>query len=98
MKFGQKPCNIWHESKELKNSFSRLNSQINRLLLLDNLWEKTTGSKAKFWQLYAVKGSTIFVQVRVMAARHELLLKEKIIIKELNKNFDKPWIRKISIV
>ena len=98
MKFGQKPAKIWHETKELTNDFSKLNSQINRLLLLDNLWEKVTGSKAKFWQLYAVKGSTIFVTVKVMAARHELLLKEKTLIKELNKSFDKPWIRKISIV
>jgi hypothetical protein len=97
MKFGQKPAPIWHESKELKNSFSKLNSQVNRLLLLDNLWEKVTGSRAKFWNLYAVKGNTVFVKVKVMAARHELLLKEKELIKELNKNFEKPWIKKISI-
>lgn len=98
MKLGQKPGPIWHESKELKNTFGRFNSQINRLLLLDNIWEKVTGSKAKFWNLYAVKGSTIYVKVTVMAARHELLLKEKTLIKELNKSFDKAWIKKISIV
>ncbi|MDR0953680.1 MAG: DUF721 domain-containing protein [Elusimicrobiota bacterium] len=98
MKLGQKPGKIWHEASELQNKFSRINSQINRLILLENIWEKTLGSKAKFWVLDAVKGGTIYVKVKVTAARHELLLKEKIIVKELNKHFDKPWIKQISIV
>lgn len=98
MKLGQKPGKIWHETKELSNRFSKLNSQINRLLLLDNIWERVTGTKSKFWSLYAVKGNTIYVKVNVMAARHELLLRQKIIITELNKNFDTPWIKQISII
>ena len=98
MKLGQKPSKIWHEPSELKNSFSRFTGQINKLILLENVWARVTASKGKFWQLYAVKGSTIFVKVNVMAARHELLLKEKQLIEELNKSFDKPWIKKISIM
>ena len=98
MKLGQKPQPIWHKSAEVKGTFSRMNSQINRLLLLETLWDKTAGNKAKFWQLYSVKGGIIYVKVNVMAARHELLIKERELIKELNKNFDKPWIKQISIV
>ena len=98
MKLGQKPPVIWHETKELKNGFSRLNSQISRLVLLENLWEKSAGNKAKFWQLYAVKAGVIYIKATVPAARHELLLKEKQLIKSLNENFDKPWIRQISIL
>ena len=98
MKLGQKPRQVWHPSAEIKGSFSRMNSQINRLLLLEKLWEKLAGGKAKFWQLYAVKSGIIYIKVDVMAARHELLIKERELIKELNKNFDKPWIKQISIV
>jgi len=98
VKFGQKPPVIWHETKELRSGYSRLNSQISRLVLLDNLWQQKTGNKAKFWQLHAAKAGIIYVKVNVPAARHELLLKEKQLIKELNANFDKPWIKTISIV
>jgi hypothetical protein len=98
MKFGAKPPVIWHEAKELNKKFSKLNSRINKLLLLESLWEKQTGAKARFWRLDAVKEGTIYIKVNVMAARHELKLKEKDLIKELNKSFDKPWIEKISIL
>ncbi|MDR0646329.1 MAG: DUF721 domain-containing protein [Elusimicrobiota bacterium] len=98
MKFGKKPQAIWHESKELTNGFSKFNLQINRLMLLDNLWEKVVGSKAKYWKLYAVKGGTLYVKTAATAAKHELLLTEKQIIRELNKSFDKPWIKSISAV
>lgn len=100
MKLGQKPSKIWHETKELKNGFSKLTSQVDRLILLESFWLSVTAGKAKFWVLYGanIKTGTIFVKVNVMAARHELLLKEAQLITELNKNFDKPWIKKISIV
>jgi len=98
MKFGAKPPVIWHESKELKNSFSRLNSQLSRLLLLDNLWDKILGNKAKFWVLEGAQGGIIFVKVKTATAKHELALKEKELIKELNKNFERSWIKKISVI
>ncbi|MBQ4493334.1 MAG: DUF721 domain-containing protein [Elusimicrobiaceae bacterium] len=97
MKLGQKPPEVWHEPSELKNSFNRFSSQINRLVLLENIWNKTLGSKAKFWQLYAVQKNTIFVKVKVVSARQELLLNKETIIKELNKHFQRAWIKEISI-
>jgi hypothetical protein len=98
MKFGRKPQAIWHEAKELTNGFSKFNMQISRFMLLDNLWEKVVGGKAKYWKLHAVKGGTIYVKTAATAAKHELLLTEKQIIRELNKSFDKPWIKSISAV
>ena len=65
---------------------------------METLWDKIAGSKAKFWQLYAVKGGIIYIKASVPAARHELLIKERDLITELNKNFDKPWVKQISIV
>ncbi len=89
---------IWHKSDEIKSSFSKFNSTINRLILLDVLWNKVLGRKADYWVLDSVKGGSIYVKVTVMAARHELKLKEKEIIKELNKNFNTPWIKQIFII
>ena len=97
MKLGQKPPTIWHEPSELTNSFNRLTSQVNKLVLLESIWNKTVGSKAKFWQLYAVQKNTIFVKVKVVSARQELLLNKGTIIKELNKHFQRAWIKEISI-
>ncbi len=88
---------IWHGSNELKTGFNRFSSQINRLVLLENIWNKTLGAKAKFWQLYAVQKNTIFVKVKVISARQELLLNKANIIKELNKHFQRAWIKEISI-
>lgn len=89
---------IWHKSDEIKSSFSKFNNTINRLILLDVLWNKVLGRKADYWVLDSVKGGSIYVKVTVMAARHELKLKEKEIIKELNKNFNTPWIKQIFII
>ena len=89
---------VWHKSDEIKSSFSKFNSTINRLILLDVLWNKVLGRKADYWVLDSVKGGSIYVKVTVMAARHELKLKEKEIIKELNKNFNTPWIKQIFII
>ena len=97
MNLNQEPQKSWHEAKEISGKFNRLNSQINRLLLLENIWEKVIGSKAKFWQLEAVQKNTVFVKVKAVTARQELLLNKETIIKELNKYFQKAWIKEISI-
>ncbi len=89
---------IWHESKEVLNSFSKLNGTLNRLIILEKIWGKVLGPNAKYWVIDAVRGGTIYVKVKVMAARHELKLKEKEIIRELNKNFDRAWIKRILII
>jgi len=98
MKLGQKPPEIWHNSSELQGSFNRLNNQVNKLILLEKVWTKVLGSKAKFWQLDSVQKNTIFVKVKVVSARQELLLSKANIIKELNKYFQRAWIKEISII
>ncbi len=97
MKFGAKPPKIWHDSNEIKGGFSKLNSQINRLLLLESIWQKSLGDKSKFWLLDAVKGSTVYVKVPVVAARHQLILQERQLVNNLNKYFDKAWIKNIRV-
>lgn len=88
----------WHQSSELQNNFNKFNLTLNKLILLDNLWEQTLKGRSKFWVLEAVKGSTIIVKVKSATARHELLLKQQEVISVLNKNYSRPWIKKISII
>ena len=68
------------------------------MILLEKIWDKVVGSKARFWQLDAVQKDTIFVKVKVVSARQELLLNKAVIIKELNKYFQRAWIKEISII
>lgn len=96
--FRQDKKAVWHDSGEITNQFAGLNHKLGRLLLLESLWDKATAGRAKFWELYAVKGNILVVKVRSSAAKQELMLKQKDLIKELNKNFDKAWIKQISII
>ena len=98
MKLGAKPKKIWHNSSELSQKYNRLSSQINRLMILDYAWKKVAAGKEKFWKLAAVQKKTILVEVKLSVARNELISRREMMIKELNKFFDRPWIEKIEIV
>lgn len=98
MKLGQEPPKIWHEMSDLTGKFNSLNSQVKRLLLLEKVWDNVIGSKGKFWKLDGVQKDTIFVKVKVVAARQELLLNKEMLIRELNKHFQKAWIKEISVI
>lgn len=98
MKFGAKPRKIWNQSAELNGAYNRLNRKLNRLLVLDHVWNKLVGPKERFWKLTAVKADTLYVAVKWSVARNELVGRREMLLNELNKYFDKPWIKKIEIV
>ena len=98
MKFGAKPRKIWNQPSELSGKYNRISSKLNRLMVLDHVWAQLVADKEKFWKLVAVKGSILYVSVRLSVARNELIGRRDGLIKELNKYFDKPWIEKIEIV
>ena len=98
MKLGAKPREIWNKSSELNKKYNRLNSQINRLMILDYAWKKVVAEKEKFWKLIAVQKKSLLIEVKLSVARNELIARQENIIKELNKYFTKPWIEKIEIV
>jgi hypothetical protein len=98
VKLGAKPKPIWHNPSDLNKKYNRLSSQINRLMVLDYAWKKVTAGKEKFWKISAVQKRTILVEVKLSVARNELVARREMIIKELNKYFDRPWIEKIEIV
>ena len=87
----------WHSSNELLGPFNKLNKTLNRLMILDHVWNKIVGNRSKFWILKAVQGDCLFVSVRAAVAKNELLMRKKQLIAELNKYFDKPWIKNIEI-
>ena len=89
--------NIWHTPKELSEGPNSLSQQLNRLMILDQVWKKLVGNKSKFWVLTSVKGNTLYVEVNLSVAKSELIAKRAQLIKELNKYFTVPWIEKIEI-
>ena len=97
MKFGQNPKKEWRSSAELENRFNGLNRRLNRLMILDHVWNQLIGNKAKLWVLKAVKDDTLYVQVKISVAKNELIARRQQLIKELNKHFEQPWIGKIEI-
>lgn len=97
MKFGEKPRPVWCPSSVLNNRLNRLNARLNRLMILDHVWTQLVGSKGKFWVLHAVQRDTVYIKVRVAVAKNELIARREQLIKELNKHFEKPWIKRIEI-
>ncbi|MBO4675059.1 MAG: DUF721 domain-containing protein [Elusimicrobiaceae bacterium] len=97
MKFGQNPKKQWRSTQELVNGYSPLSQRLNRLVILEHVWKKLVGNKAAFWVLHAVQGDTLFVNTKAAVAKNELIARKTQLIKELNKNFTTPWIKKIEI-
>ncbi len=97
MKFGAPPRQTWYASANLDSRYNKLNSRLNRLLILDHVWTQLVGNKAKFWLLYAVQKDTLYVKVRVAVAKNELMARKHQLITELNKHFSTPWIKRIEI-
>ena len=98
MKFGAKPRKIWTSAEDLSRSFNPVNKRLNRLMVLNTVWQNAAGAKNKFWVLDAATDDTISVRVTSSAAKHDLAARSSQIIKDLNKYFDKPWIKKIEII
>ena len=88
----------WRSSQELAAPRSTLGRSLNRLMVLDYVWNQLVGNKGRFWVLHAVKKYTLYVQVKVSVAKDELTTKRRWLISELNKHFDTPWIKHIEII
>jgi len=88
----------WKTTEELKNNFGRFNQSLTRFMILNNVWEKEVGTKSRYWKLTAVQHSSLIVEVKVSTAKQELKARAKALIKSLNKNFERAWIREIKIV
>jgi len=97
MKFGATPRKTWYASANLSGRFNKLNTRLNRLLILDHVWTQLVGNKSKFWVLQAVQNDTLYVKVKVAVAKNELIARRQQLVGELNKHFSQPWISRIEI-
>ena len=97
MKLGQTPKKEWHCSGELNKDFTRLSKALNRLMILEHVWTRLVGDKGRFWELKGVQSGTLYVQVKMAVAKNELIARKRQLIREINKHFDSPWIKKIEI-
>ena len=98
MRLGQKPRKIWNSAADLTRGFNPLNNRLNKLGVLNSVWKNIAGDRSKFWVLDAADSDTIFVKVKSPAAKHALAGCCGDLVKELNKYFDKAWIKKIEII
>ena len=97
MKLGAKPKKNWRSPAESVGKFRSVQKQLNRLMILEYVWDHLVGNKKKFWVLKAVQGNCLFVETKAAVAKNELVARREQLIKELNKNFDTPWIKKIDV-
>lgn len=97
-RFLEKRSENWRKTTELKNNWNRFNSKFTQLMILDRLWDQEIGARSKYWKLTAVKYGTLLVEVNVATAKQELMARSKTLVRNLNKNFDRPWIKNIKII
>ena len=67
-----------------------------RLAILDKVWEKEMGRLADHCELLGVDGPYILVKPRSATAASELALRSSVLVKGLNKYFQRPWIKGIK--
>jgi hypothetical protein len=66
-----------------------------RILILNQIWEREAGHLSRHWTLSGVRRGTIYVQVKSPAAAQELQLRSRELVRSLNKYFKKAWIKDI---
>lgn len=76
----------------------RSGMSVSRLGLLDRAWEKLYGHQKRLWTLEAVQRGVLFVRVSSSTAAYELDHRAPGMIRELNKEFDSAWIKKIEAI
>lgn len=74
----------------------RSGMESDRMLILNQVWERVVGGYARHWALAGVKRGVIYVRTRSPAAAQELQLKTGELVKGLNKYFKRAWIKGIK--
>jgi hypothetical protein len=66
-----------------------------RMMILNQVWEKEVGRFARLWVLEGVRRGILYVDVKSPAAAQELQMRGGVIVKSLNKYFKRSWIKGI---
>jgi len=73
-----------------------LSARLNRMMVLQSVWDKEAGRMARHWSLDSVRGGEILVKVSSSAAGQELSFCSSRLAGSLNKYFNRPWIKGIK--
>lgn len=96
--YGVRKKKNWSSASEIKTKFNGMARSLDRLMILNTVWTREAGRMSGHWTIDAVQDGTIFVKAASAAAAQELSLRSAVMVKNLNKYFDSPWIRAIKKV
>ncbi|MDD4004232.1 MAG: DciA family protein [Elusimicrobiaceae bacterium] len=88
----------WSSAADIKTGFNGLSRSLDRLMILNTVWTREAGRMSGHWDIDGVQDGTIYVKARSAAAAQELSMRSALMVKNLNKYFDSPWIRAIKKV
>jgi hypothetical protein len=73
----------------------RAGLESDRILVLNQVWEREAGHLSRHWTLCGVRRGVVYVKVKSPAAMQELQLRGRELVRNLNKYFKKEWIKEI---
>ena len=79
----------------VRNWASGARVKADRLMILNQVWEKEAGHLARHWALSGVRCGVLYVRTLSPAATQELQLRSQDLLRGLNRHFDRSWIREI---
>jgi hypothetical protein len=94
MKKGNLRC--WSSANTVLGSWKmRTGLEMERMLILNEAWEREVGNFSQQWVLDGVRRGVVYVRVKTPAAAQELQMRGRQIVRGLNKYFKRSWIRAI---
>ena len=81
----------------LKGLTRRIGMESERMVILNEVWEREAGHFSRHWTLKGVKAGQLYVRVSSPAAAQELHLRAGQLTKALNKYFKRSWIKGIRV-
>ncbi|HAH32799.1 MAG TPA: hypothetical protein DCL44_10850 [Elusimicrobia bacterium] len=86
----------WTRASEIKSSWKFLGGiDPDRLVILDAVWKKELGRLAPHCPILGVSKSWILVKADSSVMANELLLRDRQLVRSLNRYFRRPWIKGI---
>ena len=86
----------WTNIASIKNSWKSLNGlNPDRLVILDAVWKKEIGRLNEYCKILGVDKGCIVVKTDSSVVSNELFMRNKQILRNLNKYFARPWLKKI---
>lgn len=93
---GVKHPSRWSKASDVLGAWKRrVGLESERMLILNQVWEKEVGGFSRYWALIGIRRGVLSVRVRSPAAAVELQLRGTQLVKSLNKYFKRSWIKGI---